>query len=194
MAVACVRHQRTHTSANVTQPCAAGLPAGRDDVEAAAKPASHGPTAAQQPSAAAATTDGSGSTAADAADSSVGAPVLGATQLPGAVAVGRTYSYEDEATCDKHVEIFLQAIATGAKLPGQGFAAIKVWRCSRCLNLYCCSCAMYCMWYSGSNDAQLPCCTLAHSMKSCLLLWPQQCMLAYHVSFVCVCVDICLCR
>jgi hypothetical protein len=67
---------------------------------------------------------------------------VGATQLPGAVAVGRTYSYEDEATCDKHVDIFLQAIATGAKLPGQGFAAIKV--------IIGCSCAALCQRTSGT--------------------------------------------
>lgn len=99
----------------------------RDDVEAAAKPDSKSSPADQQPTTAAATTDGSGSTHADAAAAGgAAAAVLGATQLPGAVAVSRTYSYEDEATCDKHVGIFLQAIATGAKLPGQGFAAIKV--------------------------------------------------------------------
>eukprot|EP00882_Tetradesmus_deserticola_P024043 GHRQ01026260.1.p1 GENE.GHRQ01026260.1~~GHRQ01026260.1.p1 ORF type:complete len:281 (+),score=138.48 GHRQ01026260.1:73-843(+) len=100
--------------------------AAEDDVESAAKPAGKGDAAGQHPSTTAATTDGSGNTAADAAPLIDGAPVLGATQLPGAVAVSRTYSYEDEATCDKHVNIFLQAIATGAKLPGQGFAAIKV--------------------------------------------------------------------
>ncbi|KAF6251337.1 FAD-linked oxidoreductase-like protein [Scenedesmus sp. NREL 46B-D3] len=102
--------------------------AAEDDVEAAAKPDSKGAAADQQPSTTAATTDGSGNTAADADGAPLidGTPVLGATQLPGAVAVSRTYSYEDEATCDKHVDIFLQAIATGARLPGQGFAAIKV--------------------------------------------------------------------
>lgn len=46
--------------------------------------------------------------------------------LAGAVAVGRTYNYVTEAVCDKHVGIFLKAIDTVAKLPGQGFAAIKV--------------------------------------------------------------------
>lgn len=46
--------------------------------------------------------------------------------LAGAVAVGRTYSYVTEEVCDKHVQIFLKAIDTVAKLPGQGFAAIKV--------------------------------------------------------------------
>lgn len=101
--------------------------AAEDDVEAAAKPGSKSSPADQQPTTAAAATDGSGSTHADAAAAGgAAAAVLGATQLPGAVAVSRTYSYEDEATCDKHVGIFLQAIATGAKLPGQGFAAIKV--------------------------------------------------------------------
>jgi proline dehydrogenase len=33
---------------------------------------------------------------------------------PSLVAVGRQYSYESEATCDRHVAIFLQAIDTGA--------------------------------------------------------------------------------
>jgi hypothetical protein len=36
------------------------------------------------------------------------------------------YNYEDEATCDKHVGIFLKAIDTVAQIPGEGFAAIKV--------------------------------------------------------------------
>jgi len=42
------------------------------------------------------------------------------------MAVGRMYNYEDEATCDKHVGIFLKAIDTVAQIPGEGFAAIKV--------------------------------------------------------------------
>lgn len=45
---------------------------------------------------------------------------------PNMVAVGRQYSYENEATCDKHVGVFLKAIDTVARLPDQGFAAIKV--------------------------------------------------------------------
>jgi hypothetical protein len=36
------------------------------------------------------------------------------------------HRYEDEALCDRHVGIFLKAIDTVARLPGQGFAAIKV--------------------------------------------------------------------
>ena len=41
-------------------------------------------------------------------------------------AVARTYSYETEATCDKHRDIFLKSIEAAADAPGQGFAAIKV--------------------------------------------------------------------
>ena len=40
-------------------------------------------------------------------------------------AVARTYSYETEATCDKHRDIFLESIKAAAQAPGQGFAAIK---------------------------------------------------------------------
>jgi proline dehydrogenase len=79
-------------------------------------------TAQQQaPSSSAAATEGSGSTPAAAAGAA------GSWEpAPNLVAVGRQYSYENEATCDKHVEVFLKAIDTVAKLPDQGFAAIKV--------------------------------------------------------------------
>eukprot|EP00878_Enallax_costatus_P012186 GHUV01012726.1.p1 GENE.GHUV01012726.1~~GHUV01012726.1.p1 ORF type:complete len:543 (+),score=186.85 GHUV01012726.1:393-2021(+) len=95
--------------------------AAEDDVDTtAAKPAA----SADKPSPSSATTDGAGSS------NSPGVAAADAGQLPadlaGAVAVGRTYSYVTEAVCDKHVGIFLKAIDTVAKLPGQGFAAIKV--------------------------------------------------------------------
>jgi proline dehydrogenase len=45
---------------------------------------------------------------------------------PPAGVVARTYDYSSEVQCDKHVDTFLAAIATAARLPGQGFAAIKM--------------------------------------------------------------------
>lgn len=96
--------------------------AAEDDVAAAAPQPQH--TAAQQvPSSSAAATEGSGSSsAAVALDAAAGTW----EPSPNLVAVGRQYSYENEATCDKHVEVFLKAIDTVARLPDQGFAAIKV--------------------------------------------------------------------
>eukprot|EP00879_Flechtneria_rotunda_P002759 GHRR01002968.1.p1 GENE.GHRR01002968.1~~GHRR01002968.1.p1 ORF type:complete len:566 (+),score=216.84 GHRR01002968.1:798-2495(+) len=105
--------------------------AAEDDV-AAAKPAK-GVDAAGQPSPAATGTDGSGtSNSAGVAAASSGPQLTthsidaAAGDLPHTIAVSRTYSYENEQTCDKHVDIFLKAIDTVAKLPGHGFAAIKV--------------------------------------------------------------------
>lgn len=95
--------------------------AAEDDVDTSAKPATSG---RDKPSPASSTTEGSGSSRSE------GIAAANAGQQPsdlaGAVAVGRTYSYVTEATCDKHVGIFLKAIDTVARLPGQGFAAIKV--------------------------------------------------------------------
>lgn len=83
-------------------------------------------TAQQQaPSSSAAAIEGSGS--GPASPSAAAAGAAGSWEpAPNLVAVGRQYSYENEATCDKHVEVFLKAIDTVAKLPDQGFAAIKV--------------------------------------------------------------------
>lgn len=96
--------------------------AAEDDVAAAAPQPQH--TAAQQaPSSSAAATEGSrSSSTAVASDAAAGTW----EPSPSLVAVGRQYSYENEATCDKHVEVFLKAIDTVARLPDQGFAAIKV--------------------------------------------------------------------
>lgn len=114
-------------------PVLSGLlcPAAEDDVPQTA-------TGSSQPSPTSATTDGEGS------DSSTGVAAANAGQEPAdaGVAVGRTYSYVTEAVCDKHVGVFLKAVETVAKLPGQGFAAIKVsmlqFRLTR-LRLYCLS-------------------------------------------------------
>jgi proline dehydrogenase len=79
----------------------------------------------QAPSTAAAATEGTGSSSGSVSlDAAAGAGTW--EPAPNLVAVGRQYSYENEATCDKHVEVFLKAIDTVAKLPDQGFAAIKV--------------------------------------------------------------------
>jgi hypothetical protein len=40
--------------------------------------------------------------------------------------VARTYNYDTEDACDRHLKIFLHSIEAAAKAPGQGFAAIKV--------------------------------------------------------------------
>jgi proline dehydrogenase len=40
--------------------------------------------------------------------------------------VARTYDYASEVQCERHVATFLKAIATASKLPGQGFAALKM--------------------------------------------------------------------
>jgi proline dehydrogenase len=96
--------------------------AAEDDVDADGQSSHRGPNA---PSPSSATTDGAGSSRSEGvAAADAGARELG--DLAGAVAVGRTYNYVTEAVCDKHVGTFLKAIDTVAKLPGQGFAAIKV--------------------------------------------------------------------
>eukprot|EP00877_Chromochloris_zofingiensis_P000884 jgi/Chrzof1/10797/Cz05g12130.t1 len=64
-----------------------------------------------KPSSTASTTEGAGATSAFRSTYGV---------------VGRTYSYENELTCDKHVGVFLRAIDAAAQLPQPGFAAIKV--------------------------------------------------------------------
>lgn len=40
--------------------------------------------------------------------------------------VARTYSYDTEETCEKHLKVFLASIRAAADAPGQGFTAIKV--------------------------------------------------------------------
>lgn len=40
--------------------------------------------------------------------------------------VARTYNYDTEETCDKHLQVFLASIKAAADAPGQGFTAIKV--------------------------------------------------------------------
>ena len=100
--------------------------AAEDDVPAAG-PAGKAAVESSKPSPASATTEGSGSSSSPGiAAANAGEPAAAAGDLAGAVAVGRTYSYVTEAICEKHVGTFLKAIDTVAKLPGQGFAAIKV--------------------------------------------------------------------
>ncbi|KAK9815561.1 hypothetical protein WJX72_005858 [[Myrmecia] bisecta] len=45
---------------------------------------------------------------------------------PNDTVVARTYDYNTEAACDRHMRIFLRSIEAAADAPGQGFAAIKV--------------------------------------------------------------------
>jgi proline dehydrogenase len=103
-----------------------------DSPAAAAAPKAQRSTPEQQqqaPSTAAAATEGTGSSSGSVSVDAAAAAAAGAgtwEPAPNLVAVGRQYSYENEATCDKHVEVFLKAIDTVAKLPDQGFAAIKV--------------------------------------------------------------------
>lgn len=111
--------------------------AAEDDSPAAAPAAAAAPQQAQQaPSAAAAATEGTGSS------SSSGVDAAGATQwepAPNLVAVGRQYSYENEATCDKHVQVFLKAIDTVANLPDQVCAeAFPPGQGLRCGGPVCC--------------------------------------------------------
>jgi proline dehydrogenase len=40
--------------------------------------------------------------------------------------VARTYDYASELQCERHVGTFLKAIGTAGRLPGQGFAAVKM--------------------------------------------------------------------
>lgn len=91
-----------------------------DDVDADEQP----PQGPNTPSPASATTDGAGSSTSEGVAAANAGEQLG--DLAGAVAVGRTYNYVTEAVCDKHVGTFLKAVDTVARLPGQGFAAIKV--------------------------------------------------------------------
>lgn len=40
----------------------------------------------------------------------------------------RTFNYEGEAACDRHMQTFLTSIKAAAAAEGQGFVAIKVRR------------------------------------------------------------------
>lgn len=77
--------------------------AAEDDSPAAAPPKQQQHSTQQQaPSSSAAATEGSGSSAeAVSADAAAGSW----EPAPNLVAVGRQYSYENEATCDKHVQV-----------------------------------------------------------------------------------------
>lgn len=100
-----------------------------DSPAAAAAPKAQHSTPQQQqqaPSTASAATEGTGSSSGSVSTDAAAAGAGTWEPAPNLVAVGRQYSYENEATCDKHVEVFLKAIDTVAKLPDQGFAAIKV--------------------------------------------------------------------
>lgn len=48
-------------------------------------------------------------------------------QEPQDLIVARTFNYEGEAACDRHMQTFLTAIKAAAAAEGQGFVAIKVW-------------------------------------------------------------------
>lgn len=72
-----------------------------------------------------------GADAAGAAPAAAGTGISGRAQLGGeslvqSKVVARTYSYEGEEACERHLQAFLAAIDTAATLPGQGFAAIKL--------------------------------------------------------------------
>lgn len=98
--------------------------AAEDDSPAAAAPAPAAAHEQQAPSTASAATEGTGSSPASVSTDAAAAGTW--EPAPNLVASGRQYSYENEATCDKHVQVFLKAIDTVANLPDQGFAAIKV--------------------------------------------------------------------
>ena len=49
-------------------------------------------------------------------------------QVPQDLIVARTFDYEGEATCERHMSTFLKSIEAAAAAEGQGFAAIKARR------------------------------------------------------------------
>ncbi|KAG2448577.1 hypothetical protein HYH02_006468 [Chlamydomonas schloesseri] len=51
---------------------------------------------------------------------------LGGESLIKSRVAARTYTFQDDATCERHTQAFIAAIDTAATLPGQGFAAIKL--------------------------------------------------------------------
>eukprot|EP00198_Chlamydomonas_reinhardtii_P000311 XP_001689646.1 proline oxidase [Chlamydomonas reinhardtii] len=81
-------------------------------------------TACKQP-APPATKASAGAAAGGAAQVSARDPLGGESLIESGVAA-RTYTFQDDATCELRTQAFLAAIDTAATLPGQGFAAIKL--------------------------------------------------------------------
>ncbi|KAG2444856.1 hypothetical protein HXX76_001597 [Chlamydomonas incerta] len=79
-------------------------------------------TACKQPAPKAA---GAGAAPGGAARVSARDPLGGESLIESRVAA-RTYTFQDDATCERNTLAFLAAIDTAATLPGQGFAAIKL--------------------------------------------------------------------
>lgn len=47
-------------------------------------------------------------------------------EQPNDVVIARTFDYENEATCDRHMHTFMKSISAAKASEGQGFAAVKV--------------------------------------------------------------------
>lgn len=54
-------------------------------------------------------------------------------EQPNDVVIARTFDYENEATCDRHMHTFMKSISAAKASEGQGFAAVKVRLCSGAL-------------------------------------------------------------